>query len=466
MAISGVVFGAATTGNNVSVTAGTPAGVAVGDLVVIIAAIRATAATVNTPSGWTRITPDDTTNLAAFGRFWQTGDTIPAVSFTGGVLNADTYAKAVKATGVALDQLTELPAVQQTNVSAANIAYPAYDVQGAAWYMLMALWKQDDATSIAAPAGWTTQGLTNMTAGDDMLVQLYSQQQTLESDITAGSAVVTGGVSAVSKSFILGVKPAPSLLVQELNLFPPRTQVTVSGMATGDNLEIYRVVAGARTLVRGGTVVSATDPAFIVVDGEVPFGIPVNYEAVVNGFAVYASAPDTYAPPGGKAVLSDAVSGDAAEFIIVAWNQKDYAPQASIFKVGGRNVVVTGEVGQFEATLEVYFEFFSSTDNFLALLNSATEGILQLRAPDTLKYQGVDCFVAVTGAREKRFSQDGSDGRRLWELDIVETDSWSSGQKATAFTLQDIADVYAGQTLANYAADYPTLLAAAQADYS
>lgn len=466
MAITGVVFGAATTGVNASVTPAAVTGVAVGDFVGIIAAIRQVGATVNTPTGWTRLTLDATTNFAAFGRFWQTGDSLPLVSFTGGVALADTYAKAFKATGVALDQLAEHPAVQQTNVSTANIAYPAYDVLGAAWQMVMALWKQDDATSIAAPGGWTTQGLTNMTTGDDMLVQLYNQQQTTESDIVAGSAVVTGGVAAVSKAFILGLKPAPSLLVQSVNLFPPRTQITVSGLATGDNLEIYRVDGGVRTLVRGATVTSATDPAFVVVDGEVPFGTPVSYEAVVNGFAVYASGSATYSPPGGKAILSDAISGAAAEFIIVSWAEKDYEPQASIFKVGGRNVVVTGEVGQFEATIEVYFEAFSSTDNFLEVLNTATEGILQLRAPDNLKYQGVDCFVSVVSAREKRFSQDGSDGRRTWQLQIVETSSWSSGQAAKAFTLQDIADVYTGQTLADYSGDYATMLSAAQADYS
>lgn len=466
MAISAPVFGAAVTGVNASVTPAAPAGVAVGDFVGIVAAIRVASASVNTPAGWTRLTPDATTNLAMFGRFWQTGDVLPLVSFTGGVALADTYVKAFKTNGVALDQLTEIAAAQLTNVSAQNIAWPAYDILGSAWLMLMALWKQDDATSIAAPAGWTTQGLTNMTAGDDMLMQIYTQQQTTEADIVAGSAVVTGGVAAVSKSFILGLKPAPTILVQSINLFPPRTQITVAGMATGDSLEIYRVAGGERTLVRGALVVAATDPAFVVVDGEVPFGIPVKYEAVVNGIAVYASSLVSYAPAGGKAILSDAVSGDAAEFVIVAWSEKDYEPQASIHKVGGRNVVVTGEVGQFEATIEIYFEAFSSTDNFLDLLNSATEGILQLRAPDTLKYQGVDCFVSVVSAREKRFSQDGSDGRRTWQLDVVETYSWSTGQKASAFTLQDIADNYAGQTLANYSGDFPTLLAAAQADYS
>lgn len=464
MTISGLTVAAASTGVNASVAPAAPSGLAAGDLVIIFASIRATAATVNLPAGWTRLSPVSD-NAQIFGRFWQAGDAMPTIAFTGGVANADTYARALKMTGAGLDTLTELAAVQLSNVSAQNIAYPALNLPGPNCLAIMALWKQDDATSLGTPAGWTAQGHTNMTTGDDMLSAWFTQLQTTEVDVIAGSVTVTGGVAAVSKGLMLAIKPAPTLTVTEVDLFPPRTLITVNGLTPGDDVNIYRVVAGERTLIRGGALTGATDPAFVVVDGELPFGIPMFYEAVVNGTATYASASDTYTLVGGKVVLSDAVTGDAAEFVIVAWDEKEYDRQASVFKVGGRNVVVVGELGMFESTMEIYFSAYSSTENFKALLNSATEGVLQLRRP-SLAYDGVDCYVAVVSAREKRFSQDGSDPRRTWTLELAETESWSSGQVSKTFTLQDLADVYTGQTLSDLAGDYSTLLALAQADLS
>jgi hypothetical protein len=466
MTISNITVGTAATGNNASVTPGTPSGLAAGDLVIILAAIRNTAGAPATPAGWTAVAANTTANVRMFGRFWQTGDTIPLITFAGGVANADTYARALKCRGAALDTLVETTAAAQDNVSAANIAYPAFDTPGSDMLLLLAAWKQDDATTYSTPSGWTAQGMTSQTTGDDMSVALYTLLQTTEADITSGSITVTGGASAISAALIWAVRSAPVIAVTELDLFPPRVLVSVTGLTLGDDVTIYRVVGGERTAVRDGDLTSATDPSFVVTDGQLPFGVPVSYVAVVNSVAEYSTAPATYTLAGGKPALSDAITGEASEFVIVAWDEKSYEPQASVFKVGGRNVVVMGELGQYEGTMEIFFEAYSSSEQFRTLIATATEGVLQLRTPNA-DYLGVDSYLSVITARERRFSQDGTDERRTWVLQVVETEEWSEGLAASAFTYQDVADFYSSTgTYADWAGDYATHLGAALGDYT
>lgn len=244
--------------------------------------------------------------------------------------------------------------------------------------------------------------------------------------------------------------------------YPPRVVVAATGLTVGDFVELSRVVGGVRTPVRGGLDESVSDTSFVRVDAELPFGVPVHYHANVNDVG-HDSTTATYTLTGGKVALSDAVSGLAAEVVILAWPDKAYSPQSSTFKVGGRNVVVQGALGQFESTVELFTETTSSRDNLWALLRNCTEGIIQVRQPGG--YDGVDSYIAVTDAKETRWSQDGSDPRRRHTLQIAEVEPWASVLEAHGYTLQDLADAYAGQTLADLAMDYPTLLAVSQGDF-
>ena len=462
--ITDLTVGTATTANNTAVTPGTPSGLQVGDFMVIVAAIRNSGTgTPNTPSGWTLLL--DNANLRYFGRYFETGDVMPSVTFTGGAANADTYARALKARGVAKDMLTEQPGSLANNSSQQNINFPAYDVLGDNHLLLMALWKQDDATSIATPAGWTSQGLTNMTAGDDMLVQLYTQLQTTAADISASAAVVTGGASAIGRASLLAIRPAPAIAVTQFDLFPPRSAVSVTGLTPGDDVAVYRVVEGERTLLRGGAASAVTDTGLVVIDGELPFGVSLSYVAVVNSSGEYATAATEVTLPGGKPILSDAITGESSQFVILSWPEKQYERQASVFPVGGRNVVVSGDLGMFSGQIEIFFEAWSSSEQMLALLHSATEGVLQLRRP-VAGYDGVDCYLAVLGASEQRFSQDGTDPRRTWVLEVSETESWSDGFVARAFTYADVATFYTGLTYADLAGDFASYLDILLADFT
>ena len=72
----------------------------------------------------------------------------------------------------------------------------------------------------------------------------------------------------------------------------------------------------------------------------------------------------------------------------------------------------------------------------------------------------------MLGVRERRFSQDGSDPRRLIIVQAAETEAWPLILEAQTYTYQDLEDVYAGLTYAQLEADYATYLDLAQAELS
>jgi hypothetical protein len=472
--ITYVGAGTAATANNASVTPGTPAGLAVGDLVLIDVSIRDTpTGVVVAPTGWSKVHTEGSHSI--LGRFWQSGDSVPLVGFTGGVTNADTIARAFAFRGVSSDQITAAAQASQTNTSAQNVAYPALAVPGDGEAVVLAVWKQDDATALSTPSGFTAIGLTAPTAGDDALQGLFYQIQTTDTDLTSGSITVTGGAAAVSNAIVLALKPAAAIAVATQDVYPPRVLVTVSGLTIGDSVTLYREVAGVRTAVRGASTDSAIDPAFIAVDAELPFGQPVKYVAVVEGQAEYATTATTYTLPGGKVALSDAISGAAAEVTIMAEGDKTYARNSTRFNVGGRNIMVSGPQGQAEGTYELFVESTSSRDNLMDLLANATEGVIQIRQPGTedafgQPYDGVDAYLAIDRVTQSRFSQDGTDPRRLFTIEYAEVDGWAAMLEARGYTLGDIA-TYVGATgtlqdIANFNGAGGTLLDIAQADWS
>lgn len=265
---------------------------------------------------------------------------------------------------------------------------------------------------------------------------------------------------------------AVAIVVTEQAVYPPRAVVAVSGLTPGDNLVIYREVAGDRTAVRAGTDPSIVDPGFITVDSEMPFGVMVRYVAVVNGTDEYASPLVTYTLPGGNAVLSDAIAGLAAEVVISGAGERVYSRDAARFKVGGRNLVVSGPMSTGgEGSYELFLINTVAVDDLLALLASATQGIVQLRQPGVSAstgdpYDGVDAYLAIDSARENRWSQDGSDPRRLFTVDFAEVEGWSADLQTRRFTYGEVESFYSGLTYADAAGDFATYFDAAQGDFS
>lgn len=466
MTITYVGAGGSVAGLNSAVTPVAHASTLPGDLVLVQVSIRNVAATFGTPTGWTRISG---TNHQIYGRIWQTGDVIPAFTPTGGSASNDTIASTITLRGVEAGVLAATGGVDtspvQANSSAQNIAYPALTVPGANHAALMFLWKADDASSYTTPAGWTSGSfLASTTAGDDASQLSYYQIQTTATNITSGTVTVTGGANAISSAIMIYLRPAAAIAVAEQPTWPARVLVSTTGLTLGDSVTVYRVVGGERTLLRAGSSASVTDTSFLVLDAELPFGVSVSYVAVVNGAIEYASAADTYDLVGGKVAITDSVAGLAAEAVIQEWTSLTYDRRNTAFRIGRRNVVVTGALGQFTSTLTLLTETTSSLESLLEVFAEATGATVQIRQPGG--YDRVDCYVVITRVEPSRYDEaDGTDDRALTVLEVVETDPWSYSLIAAGYTLQDIADAYTSLTLTDLSNDYATLLLLSQGTF-
>lgn len=259
--------------------------------------------------------------------------------------------------------------------------------------------------------------------------------------------------------------PRPSLALTVQTVYPNRVLVAAVGLTIGQLVTVSRAPAGSttRTVVRGGDAVTATADALVLVDAEAPFGVLLTYYLTVDQ-ADTSSATVTLSLS--RAALSDAISGDSAEVVILAWPEKRTERTASVFAVGGRNIVVSGQAGGFSSTIDIFVETDDSKNNVLGLLRDATSGILQLRSDQALTSDGVDCYIVATSWAEQRYSQDGTDERRIISMDAVETTPWGPALESSTFTLADIAAFYVDGTLNDLAEDYTTLLDLALGDFS
>jgi hypothetical protein len=206
-----------------------------------------------------------------------------------------------------------------------------------------------------------------------------------------------------------------------------------------------------------------TTSLLLTIDNEAPFGVPLTYSLTVDG-VVTSTATVTLTLVGGKVALTDAISGESAEVVVLAWPERTWTRNSTVFAVNGRNVVVTGQNSGFTGTIELFTETNDSRNSVLDLLSNATSGIVQIRQDGS--YDGVDAYISPLSVVDRRWSQDGSDERRIISVDVVQTGAWGSTLAASAFDLGDIADFYTGETLADFAGDYATLLAAALGSYS
>jgi hypothetical protein len=207
-----VSIGTLSSANNANVTPGLPAGAADGDVMVLLAAIRNTAGSVNTPAGWTLWT--DGGNFRVFVKIYATGDVAPTVTFSGGVANADTFGRIslVRNSDYTISNLF------QANASAQNVAFPAMAVAPISPDLFMLLgWKQSGGGGGTAD-GWATSFINSVTAGDDMVGFALNKLSSVDS--AAGSVTITGGSSAISEVALLRFTRRPYVSQETATVTP------------------------------------------------------------------------------------------------------------------------------------------------------------------------------------------------------------------------------------------------------
>ncbi len=240
-----IAAGTIANGNNASVVPGLPAGMTAdtGQSMYCIATIRNSGTGVpNQPTGWSTLVNNG--NMKVFHKYYVTGDAAPTITFTGGVANADTQARIVAFSGVspyyggAFSQQNlykQSPgSTDTTNSSAQNMAYGNYYVHRNNCVVMLFGWKQDDWTGVAPPAGFTEMVDNATTTGDDSGIAAYYQIQTTATNITAGSMVVTGGASAISRTTVVAFRPQQTLVVER------SLNGVVGSLTPAEHLHVYR----------------------------------------------------------------------------------------------------------------------------------------------------------------------------------------------------------------------------------
>lgn len=255
-----------------------------------------------------------------------------------------------------------------------------------------------------------------------------------------------------------------TLTVADQAVWPTRKLITVTGL-TNATFTIDRVAGGVRTPVRAAAdqyIWPAT--AFVVVDAEFPFAVPFTYELTEGGTVVDTDGPYTVTLTGGNVALTDAITGLAAEVQIGTIDDEVHDANATIYNIDGANRVVGSPLGQAQTVVEYLTTTLTARDDLWTLLRGATSNIYLQRGPDPV--YAADAYYAIVSARQRRFSQDGTDPRRITSVTVAEVSGWPSGLEASGFTYADVAAAYTGLTYADWAGDYATYLAAAQGDYS
>lgn len=218
-----VALGTVATANNASVTPGLPGSLQDNDILVLKAAIRNTAGSVNTPAGWSLLA--DGGNFRVFTRTYTAGLTAPTVTFTGGVANADTAARICSVRNADFSVSSTI----QANASAQDIDAPAIASAGLKPNLLLRVgWKQATSTA-SAMTGWVALSRDVASAGDDMTVLWWSK--VTSDNEPAGVFTMTGGAAALSKAATLRFTRKDFVSQETTTILPTITDVWLKNLA-------------------------------------------------------------------------------------------------------------------------------------------------------------------------------------------------------------------------------------------
>jgi hypothetical protein len=195
--------GTAVTGVNASLSPawfGTPT---LGDLVVIVAAIR-NGLPGGLPGVWVRLPVfSSATKCQLWGRIYDGTWTMPTVTFSGGGVNDTCIAQSATFRHT---QTRALGDAQASNASAANITMPAAtDIDRTSYVEIYVGVRDENWTSVATPAGTTEIGEPSSATGDNLGVVWNYRLVTLPVPTITGSWVVTGGINGVGISGVVAL---------------------------------------------------------------------------------------------------------------------------------------------------------------------------------------------------------------------------------------------------------------------
>ncbi|MDX3353889.1 hypothetical protein PV703_11325 [Streptomyces sp. ME01-24h] len=487
MTITFVGVGASSS-NAATITPAYPASPAAGQLAVLqVVSATSTEATPSTPTGWTLAaslsggsgsfgTGTGPRRLTWFTRVLLGGDATPTTTVppaTGSAIagrilmlsrSAGTGWRWAATTGTDTTSGTgfSAPGADALTWAAGDFAILGYGVPVSTASM----------TAEAVTATGITFGTVTERADDQITTGNAARYVMATGSVTAGSGSQIPTVASTAAAATTGVagvlrirEAASAITATPQSVFPPRNLISATGLLADDivTATLYRQDGASRTPVRAAADVDVTGQnALLRIDAEQPFGVPVTYTAEltdING-NVWTASSSPITSTVTSDVISDAVQGIGAAVTIESWPNKKRDRDATVFNVGGRIVVVGRARSAAAATVRVRTDSKDAGDALQAVLDGATEGVVQIRKQSTMA--GVDNYLAVlTDTEDRTWYND----IRWWGLDVYETEPWPDVLEAAGYTLQDIADNFS--TLGDLAAFFTpgTLLSIALHDF-
>ncbi|MEU9208556.1 hypothetical protein AB0D27_11520 [Streptomyces sp. NPDC048415] len=471
-----------------TVTPALPAGAAAGQLAVLqVVSGHSLDNVPSTPSGWTLAGSFSggggtfglnagPRRLTFFMRVLAGGDTAPSTAIPSGSSGSMIGARVVTlartaGTGWRWALTFGQDTVSHTAFSAACAT--ALTFKTGDFCLLGYAWPGQTVSTTARAA--TASGITFNTAtshfGDAITSGNGARLTNADTSVTAGTGTqaptVTSTLSAANTGVagLLRIREASSdVNAVPQSVFPPRNLVSATGL-TGDDIvtiSLLRQAESSLQAVRAASSIDVTGQAsFLRVDAEQPFGISINYAAVltdVNGaqWTVY-SGPITSTVS--SDVVSDAIRGVGAAVKIESPLEWKRDRDASQFNINGRIVVVGKPRSSRSGPLTVRTETDDDGDAMNELLDQATEGTILIRKQTSLSR--LDGTYSLLDDTE---SPNWYDEFRWFALNVVKSDDWPDVMEAAGFTLQDISNNFS--ILSDIAAFFPTnLLAIAQYDF-
>lgn len=291
-------------------------------------------------------------------------------------------------------------------------------------------------------------------------VSVTSGTATVAPTATATLSAATTGIAGV-----LRIREASSdINATPQSVFPPRNLVSTTGL-NGDDIvtvSVYRQDGTNLIPVRAANGIDTTGMTVLLrVDAEQPFGVSVNYAAVLtdlfgNQWTVY-SGPITSTVS--SDVISDAIRGVGAAVKVespLGWKRDRDATQ---FNVNGRIVVVGKPRSARSGTITVRTVTDQDGDALNSVLDNATEGTILVRKQTSIsRLDGT--YTLIDDSEDPNWY----DEFRWFALNVVKGDDWPDVMEAAGFSLADIAANFS--TLSDIAAFFPgTLLDIALFDF-
>lgn len=468
-----------------SITPAMPAGVAAGQLAVLeVVSAHTDASTPTVPSGWTLAgsfsggggsygAGTGPRRLTFFCRVLVGGDVAPTTSLPAGDANSVIAGRVYRLTRSAGTGWRWTAAFGEDTSSGTGLSAVSADTPtwAAGDYALIGYAIALNSVTMSAEAisaSGVTYGTVTERADDAAAVGHGVHLGTATCNVTGGGVAAAPTLSATLSAGSTGVagvlrirEASSAIAVSEQSVFPPRNLVSLTGLAAEDvvSATIERQVGTDRTAVRAASSVDVTNEDVLLrIDAEQPFGVAVTYIATLLDVAgsrwelVSSSITSTV----DKDVVSDAVRGIGAAVRIKPPFDKGRTRGAAQFNINGRIVVVGKKRSSPSTTATVQTETDADGDALEAVLDDATQGIILIRAQNTLPR--LDGHYALLDDNEV---PNWYDAYRNWTLELVRDEPWADVLEAAGYTLadiannftilQDIADFFTGETLLDIA---------------